>query len=544
MKITTLLRKHMVDHFKVDAGAPEGTVREAVVKALGEMTLTPAKLAELSVQELSEADARIKSAVDEAVAPIRADMQKGLDALTAAVSRLNTAPAILPVTEKSTAQTILTGGDGASTGTQTTEEIARIQFKNYKERFNDTKSALTYNDSPKAYLKGLFGHKQLETGPGDVPSRMLNKPTEWSKAVTGAWFKHLINRSSAKHDIPQHLRMTESDRKLVECIVHECKFVGPHNFVDDRGGGDARHWFAGESVTNEMHRKALLDDTTSGGLEAVPIEFDDSAIMTPLLVGELFPFVTIRNVTRRRIEGFSIGNPTLSWGTNEGTGISLFNTDNFIQAFDTNIYPVVGAIELGLDFESDSPVGIGDMVISRYGVRFQQEMDNVIANGNGTDRPRGLFQTAGLGTVNSANGTGGNPTIGDYEQLLFGVKKQFRQEATQGRAVFIGTEASYTRMRGIPVGTSDARRLFGMDEESYMCFDHPYKINESIANTTVGFFCLNRYRMYRRQGFEVKIVTEGLELARKNQRAIIVRARFGGQFELGGAGVLCSDMKA
>ena len=79
-----------------------------------------------------------------------------------------------------------------------------------------------------------------------------------------------------------------------------------------------------------------MDDNTSGGLEAVPIVFDDAVILTPVLTGELFPLVKLVNIPRgRRIEGFSVGNPTITSGTAEGSSISLFDTTSYIAAFDT-----------------------------------------------------------------------------------------------------------------------------------------------------------------------------------------------------------------
>ena len=43
---------------------------------------------------------------------------------------------------------------------------------------------------------------------------------------------------------------------------------------------------------------------------------------------------------------------------------------------------------------------------------------------------------------------------------------------------------------------------------------------------------LEHYRMYRRQGLQVRVETAGRTLALGNQKIIIVRARFGGQMEL------------
>ena len=160
-------------------------------------------------------------------------------------------------------------------------------------------------------------------------------------------------------------------------------------------------------------------------------------------------------------------------------------------------------MEIGLDFLADSPTQIGDIILQRYGVRFREEMDNVIANGaDGSSEPEGVFQASGTGSVSSDNGSTGPPTVSDYESLLFGVAKQFRSESTKARSVFIGTETSYQRAKAIQVGTSDERRVMGMDHENYMLLGHPYKINEDIDNADVGFCCMNRYRFYRRSGFD------------------------------------------
>jgi HK97 family phage major capsid protein len=251
-----------------------------------------------------------------------------------------------------------------------------------------------------------MGAQRLYTGEGPG-GRYLDMPSERTKAISGAWLKHMIGRAfrNGGRPVPLKYRMSELDQRLVEYAVHECKFVGPYQY--DETSEEAKHWFSGQKLDNDLYRKALLDDSTSGGLEAVPVEFDDVAILTPLLNGELFPFVNVRNVTRRRIEGFSIGNPTLQWGSGEGTQISLFNTAAFIAGFDNNIYPVTGAIEIGLDFEADSPVGVGDMIQSRYGESFRKELDNVVAIGNGTSQPQGVFNAASTTTVSASNATSG-----------------------------------------------------------------------------------------------------------------------------------------
>jgi len=564
MKITKALRDYMVKNHGVAEGASEDDVRKAVSDALFKGDLDLATLTKLTTVPAAEGEQRVREIVKESVDPLSQKIDKMLEVVTASRQAASEAEAAKKAEEDAAkaaeaekqkedaelakklaeqasksnsvdAQKAYSGGDTANAD-------AQVRLKAVVEQFDDTRTAATYDKSSQAFSAKHLAGQRLWTGEGPT-GRYLDMPTERTKAIAGAWFKHMLARAfrSGGRPVPRKYQLSELDRKLVEYAAHECKFVGPYQFDPDNE--EARDWHVGTKLTSDLHIKAVLDDSTSGGLEAVPIEFDDAAILTPLLNGEVFPYVTVRNVTRRRIEGFSVGNPTMNWGTAEGSQISLFDTDSLIAAFDNSIYPVAGAIEIGMDFEADSPVNVGDIIMNRFGERYRKELDDVIVNGNGTSQPEGVFQAAGTATVSADNTSTGPPTIGDYESLIFGVAKEFREEARPGnRAMFIGTDTSYARVRALPIHLSyDLRRIFGMDEESYVLFGHRYAISGNITNRQIGYFCMNRYRMYRRQGYEVRVVTEDAELARKNQRLILVRARFGGALELGGAGAVISD---
>jgi HK97 family phage major capsid protein len=254
--------------------------------------------------------------------------------------------------------------------------------------------------------------------------------------------------------------------------------------------------------------------------------------------------VTLRTVSRRRIEASKFSNFTLTWGTGEGTSISLFDTDSFISAFDTNIHPVTGAVLVGFDFMSDSPLNIGSILMNEWGKTFRKEMDDVIADGNGTDRPTGIFQTSGFTAVSSAGGAGAAPTVGDYEALYFDIPKQYRD---RGRFIYLSTDVSYKRAIGIPVkSTYDDRRVFGMDHKKYEIFGNPYRVTQAagVTNAEIAGVMIAYYRMYRRQGMEVRVISDDWQLARTNEEGLVVRARFGGQMEFGAAMTKITDGQA
>lgn len=533
MKITMQLKAFLFAMHSVPLDAADDDVRKSVADLLGNGKLDMAKVTELTSVKSADGEGNvagkaqqmIDASVSKAVAPLL-DAIKAMQGNTGSMGNTPASP---------TAGSAPSGAKMYGTAAEFVSEDpeARIRVKSVVEQFSDNRTAATFDHSSNEYLKKSFGGRQVSDHVKDL-GYQIDMPTERSKAIAGAWFKFLALKQSG---CPAHIKMTELDNQLVQYAVHECKFVGEAGRFD---------LTAERLVTPEM-RKAVLDDSTSGGLYAVPIEFDANFVLTPLLNGQLFPFVDLTNVSRRRIESFKIANPTMYWGVAEGTAVAPFDTASFISSFNNNIYPITGAMELGLDFLNDSPVNIGAVIVQRYGQSYLKSLDDVIANGTGTNQPEGVFNASGVATV-TPSASAGTPTVGDYEGLMFGVAKEFREEAgmpPNSRAMFIGTDTSYSRARGIQVNSSsDARRIFGMDQQSYQLFNYRYAINGSAGNTKIGFFCMNRYRMYRRQGLEVQIVTQDWTLAKQNKQGLILRARFGGALDHASAGAKITDAKA
>jgi len=258
--------------------------------------------------------------------------------------------------------------------------------------------------------------------------------------------------------------------------------------------------------------------------------------------------LTVKDVNRRRIEAASFGNVTVGWGVAEGSAVTPFTTTGMVGAFDNNIHPVTGAIDWGMDWRADSPLDVAAIIANEYGKALRNELDNVIANGNGTDRPLGLFNTAGLTTLNAAGGASSNPQVDDLEALSFGVAKEFRQEAglrpESSRCMFVGSDTTYSRIRGLNVGSGDARRLFGTDSQmSYRLMGgYNYAVTGAAANTELGFFAMNRYRLYRRAGLEIRFVNNDRTSVLSNTELLAIRARFGGGLDHASAGVQIADL--
>lgn len=585
INVTQALREKCQELFALEMDAEEAEVISTVKSALVSGTLKMETVKELTADASPRSE--LQKALDERDARNQLAMNKTL-AAAGLLDEVKAEDGSVTFVAKGTAVQGAGGdGKGGGTSTKTGDTVTKafqggangteqgggdepsydVRVKSVVERFDNTQTSAIFDRSSDLHNKS-FGAAPVNAhmeGCG-LGSYDYNMPTERSKAISGAWLKHLVNRQckAEGRQVPWQFAMNEQDKHLVEYAARECKFVGPIGYegrgtktLTDNGDPDtiaARHWFDGSTACKDMADgdlwiKALLDEAAgSQGLEAVPIEFDANYILTPLLTGQLFPLASVTNVTRRRIEATTFANPTVGWGVAEGTAITPFNTDGFVGAFDNNIWPVTGAMEIGRDFQSDSPLDIGGIVVDRYGVAFRNEMDNVIATGNGTDRPTGLFTTAGVTTELSAGGPGAAPTPGDYEGMMHGVDLAFMQEAglpPRSRAVFLTTQVSYQRSRSIQIAAGDQRRFFGRDGQmSYSTYSFRHAINSTVTNAKLGFFLMNRYRLYRRQGLEVRIVRDDRTGALANTDMLVLRARFGGALDHSGAGVKIEDAQA
>jgi HK97 family phage major capsid protein len=531
MDLTPQVKAWLVENCGVAVDSSNEDFKAAAIEALNAGTLSVNELADMS---------KASDSVEEVVAPVEAKSDNSevvsvLGELTKSLQSMNDRIVSMEEAkvEKAAAPVEQKAVEAASEGQKMFADAApeQVRVKGAWENYSTTKSA------------AMNTHKSLAPNtPAEFGGRALDHSSQLDKAINGAYFKWCVNQSGGQ--IPRGLRMTDHDKELMEYAFRNVAWSG---MVGGTGSENGASKIDNRKLT-DMEIKALIDDSTSGGTEAAPIVFDDAVILTPVLHGELFPLVNTVPIARgRRVEGFALGNPTFTSGTAEGTSIGLFTTDDYISAFDTTIFNAVGAMEIGLDFEEDSPVNIGALVAQRYGEKAMEWLDNQIINGDGTTEPQGILNASGTTTVSSTNGASGPPTVDDYEGLMFGINKEYRTAADKARTVFIGNDTVYKRARAISVGSSDARRVFGMEVNAhgdYNLLGHQYKVQNNVGNANIAFANLRYYRMYRRLGLNVRVETGGSTLALKNQKLIVVRMRFGGQLELGGAAAKITDAQS
>lgn len=552
MKLTEALKKWLVDAGLAAATASDDEMKDAAGKALVSGKLTNEKFAELTKDPDADKAKSLDSKLDAILAA-----QKATDDRISKLEKGDTPPAGDPPAgdppadpkagkpdqkkdgKPSMFDKAFAGSDGANSG----DDYVTVKFIGAHERYAKSRAEQHFPEVTAKGVKHPFAGQRLYEGTPTGAKRFLDAPSELDQAIGGAYIKWCLRAEKGSDaGIPACMRMTEHDRDLIQYALREYNWGG---VIKGTGSEDDGAIAVKNRKLTDMEIKAIIDDSTSGGLEIAPIVFDDMIIQIPILNGEFYPRVNTVNITRgRRIEGGSIGNVTLTSGGADATAIPLFNTANFISAFDTTIHVVNGAIEIGLDFLSDSPIDVAGIVSAQYGQVLLAWLDEQVCVGDGTTEPEGIINATGTQTVNSANGAGGPPTVGDYEGLLFGIPKNYKQGYPSNRITYGANETSYQRARSIAVGTTDQRRVFGMTHEDYMLLGHPYGINEQFTNRQIIFTNWGRYRMYRRLGLTVKVTTEGKELVRNNLMLMTARARYGGQLEDGNAAAVMADAQS
>ena len=537
MRITEMLKTWLIEKYGIAKNATDEEFKAKAAEALTNGDLTAEKLVELTTEpEEKEADEFMK----------RFDaLTKQVGGLVEALSTQKETPAEekkeTPTEEKkeTTTQRPASPMEKAISTLggypQDEEKSVEIRVKEAVECYDGTRKSMVF---PEKSRKG--GRNPLAGEPVYYNGEQYQSVSERDKALVGVWLKFHLGTSAVRGALGAQRTWDGFSDHEKSLFAHLAEKGDWYQYQ-----GDQETKTKGYRGAHSTGLKALIDDSTSGGTEAAPIVFDDMVIEEPLLYGELYPLVNTVPLNRgRRVEGVAVETVTSSWGGVDDTAISLFNTASYVTAFDTTIYRWQGAVRIGLDFLSDTPIGFAEIFTRQYGQRLLEDLDDVIAVGNGTTQPEGVMNKTGVSPV----AFGATQTVSLYETLRFTVPKNEHNGPVGKTAVFCGTETSYARAIGMPVGASDQRRVFGTESgpnwDGYSILQRPYKINETLTNAQIFYAILGRYRMYRRKDMVVRTSTEGDTLIRNNEMLIAVMARFGGQMERAACAALTTTAAA
>jgi len=531
LKLTKNLRDWLVANRNVGEEASDEDFRMEAGRAIAEGKLSAEKFAELTTDEKTPEANQFVNRLDkmnQGITDLTKAILYGKEQQTAAGSEKKASVSDGNKADLKDLEKAVLDNSMAKDG----ELVASApRVKGVDEIFTTTKSPRKYP------TKGRFTPNSMAGQTAGTMGRTLYEPSELDKALGGVWGK--MEMAMLMPNICSPSRYIDSMPEIDKQLLHYLAEKAEWDDTIKEGEPRSRKGYPGGI-------KQLIDDAVSGGIFAAPIVFDDLVVETPRLFGELYPLVNEIALPRgRRVEGVSIGQFTGAWGGVDATNITLFNTAGYVAAFNTTVYRAQGAVVIGLDFISDSPINFQGTLSRQMGEWLLQTLDDVIATGNGATQPQGVMNAAGTTAV----AFGGATTLGGYEGLYFGVHKREKAANLKNSICFCGTDTSYSRARGLNVTAADQRRLAGGeanqgDYDSYQWMGRPYKINESLTNQQLFFFIGKRYRMYRRHGFELRTSTEGATLIRANEVLISFTARYGGQLERGACAAVSNTAPA
>lgn len=521
------LKAYLVKHFGLAADADE-----AAVKKLAAEKLTQSQILEIVAPKANE-----PSALDKLLALIEAKQAAVAPAAAPAVVTAQ-APSAESV-NAAAAAAIKAHGIGApkpDSAVQPAEMFAgaakegTVNVKRASANYDSTKQRLVY---PSANVPGKAPHPKAGQDVTYQGSAMY-KSSDLERAQFGAWMKWQVQRETRGL-----VRMSDHESDLFRELVESEKWVGDADF------GSGPEYIGEGKQLNDFQKKTLLSDSTSGGEYLVPYFYDLDLVTYPLLNGELFPFVDLHDLTTSdTVETPTLDNMSLAWGPAEGDSpvIALQTTTSLAAWISSKVFAVTGAITIGRDFLTDSPIKLYDKITAEYQKRLLNVLDSGIAAGDGSTAILGIFNTSSTHTYTAANNTAGPVKMADVTGMIEALPKEYRPKNTT--VLWLSLDSLYWKIKEVQVNSStgDQRLVLGYDPENYTLLGRPYKITNSadVAGSQLAFFRPDLYRMWRRKGAQFEMTDAGKTLRLANELLITMRSRWAGQIVDPGGVVLGS----
>jgi HK97 family phage major capsid protein len=399
-------------------------------------------------------------------------------------------------------------------------------------RYDSTKARKSYPGDASSRLHLGMKAGQDVTLPDGAPAYGMSQA---ERAMLGAWWKAKFLRGFGQNPAAA---LTDHEKGLLNELYTEQTWVGAY-----KTGGEVKevpHPTRLSEIGIVTKGTEYLDDTTSGGNYLIPYFFDMDLVTYPLLYGELAPQVDMRELPiSDSVKTPTLGNLTISAGPAEGAspGISLQTTTGLSTVLTSSVYNFTGALTVGRDMLTDTPIALIEKFQELFNVAQLKFLDKAIAVGDGSTYPLGISNTSSTATYTTANGSAGPWLVKDIEGIWKTLPKQYRGK--KDRVAWVASDGMYSRMRGISVSSSDARRIYGYDYDEYMLLNRPFLIQNDLASTFVAFLRMDKYRMWRRKGVTIETSTEGKTLMVANELLIVCRSRWAGQIMDPNAVVLC-----
>jgi HK97 family phage major capsid protein len=271
---------------------------------------------------------------------------------------------------------------------------------------------------------------------------------------------------------------------------------------------------------DEMVRKALSEGDDGAGGYLVPADYRAELIRRLPELSELFPFVR-----RVPVSGDSGEFPKLSsdvsitWGRSEND--ALTETDPAFTQLTWTARNMSAITYLSRELVSDANPNIVETITALFSEAVAAERDKMIAVGNGSSQPMGIYSAAGLDSV----AVGGALSYTKLVELKFALRRKYHRGA---RWIMNSTNLQRVTAlvddNGMPIFrdalvAGESPRLLGKE----------YSIQDDLPDSTVLFGDLSQYLWFDRERMVIESTSTGGDTFKKHQVAIKLVERCDGK---------------
>jgi len=274
---------------------------------------------------------------------------------------------------------------------------------------------------------------------------------------------------------------------------------------------------------DEIVRKALSEGTDSAGGYLVPSEYRAELIRRLPELSELYPFVRRVPVISDSGEYPKLDTDvTITWGRAENEAIT--ETSPVFAHLQWTVRNMSAITYLSRELVSDANPNIVDTITSLFSEAVAAERDRMIAIGNGSNQPQGIYSAAGVESV-AVNGA---LTYAELVEIKFALSRKYHRNA---RWVL-----NSTNLQRITSITDDNNQPIFRDAlvagESPRILGKEYSVQDDLPDSVIFFGDLSHYLWFDREQMLIESTTTGGDTFRKHQVAVKVVERCDGKLAL------------
>ena len=275
--------------------------------------------------------------------------------------------------------------------------------------------------------------------------------------------------------------------------------------------------------SDEVVRKALSEGSDTAGGYLVPSEYRAELIRRLPELSELFPHVRKVPVIGDSGEYPKLDSDvTITWGRSENA--ALTETDPSFTHLQWTVRNMSAITYLSRELVSDANPNIVETITALFSEAVAAERDKMIAIGDGSSQPQGIYSAAGVSSV----AVGGALTYAKLVELKFELSRKYHRNA---RWVLNSTNlqriTSITDDNSLPIFrdalvAGESPRILGKE----------YAVQDDLPDSVIFFGALSHYLWFDREQMVIESTTTGGDTFKKHQVAVKVVERCDGKLAL------------